>query len=123
MRYQLNENDIDIDMPAACEAFDSVFDKAFRREQSAFGGQDMPKNLFFVKHRDLDDRLTARIVSKACGGATDVNIKRGRACITSVNDCISKYAYVGELAYSMKFAADVAEITAFVEEKVKNANG
>lgn len=123
VRYELRESDIDIDMPAACEAFEAAFDRMFKREKGSFGGEDVPKNVFFVKHRDLDDRLVARIVSKACGGAEEVNIERGRNCIISVNDMISRYSYVKELAYSGRFAADVAEITAFVEEKVKSANG
>lgn len=123
VRYELRESDIDIDMAAACEAFESSFDRMFRREKGSFGGGDVPKNVFFVKHADLDERLVARIVSKACGGAEEVNIERGRTCLTPVNDMISRYSYVKELAYSSRFAADVAEITAFVEEKVKSANG
>ena len=123
LKWLLKEKDIEIDIDLFNEAFISIFNKYFNRQESKKSSALAPK-IVFVSHMYLDCYMLFKIIKWAYGSSNCCNVWKEklterRQNLVALNELMSKYIHnKSRMNKSVKFKKYAHEVKDYLDKKI-----
>lgn len=123
LKWLLKEKDIEIDIDLFNEAFISIFNKHFNRQELKRSSALAPKTVF-VSHTHLDCYMLFKTIKWAYGSSNCCNVWKEKLAerrqnLVALNELVSKYIHnKSRMNKSVKFKKYAHEVKDYLDEKI-----